>query len=851
MRTPLLALLLLLWTASAAVARIVPQDGEVSDRAARLTLARLLAEEGMDAEALGQARLLRALGEDGPGLDLLEARALARLDRADEAAPLLERLAATATAPRELADLADLELGLSHAVRARELYDRALSATPVDDPGLAALRLRYAGRMAAWGAFDRGAAMVREDRGRIPADREAVLVLAGLLDGGQRRDEARALLARLLVLDPSDAEARLALGRSLLDSGDFPGAAEALAPLAGEERADALLRRAERRRMGPDGIVIDGLSPAASAGRDTASGLTARGVALAAQARHDEAVRLFASALALDPDRFDVRMAMTESLAAQNRLDEAVAQAGIILDALPDSSRAALARARCLGWAGRYDESVAAYRAILDAAPDNGTARRELARTLYWAKRGDEADTVYARIWRPAVDEMLASALAAQGRTPPSPGVEPFAATVRFAASAPQDRADRLLAADLSGELAQQRAAWLERQLKRLGFEARFTRAVAAADALLAVEPGNQEARFDRAQALCGLGLREEEKVAYDELLSLDPSHSLAAEARRRATARTAPLLETRASVWHEDGRGELSKMIRLHSEARYTHALSDHLALYAAQGVWGELPTRHGGDATAEGQTLGARAVFAPWLRGEAEWTYKYYDRDAYGGRGLGKAQLAADLADWATVTLSWRKEEEMANAFALKNRIMSDRLEGKVFSRLTRDLEAEFTTERIDYNDSNEGWRQRLMAAYRLTDHPEELKLVVAGEHRHTQRKSEFFTGPDGFTTIGIEHPYWTPKNYYEFETGLRWRQDLSERQFCGNLERYWGVGAYTGTDTDKNPLFKLEAEVRWEFADAWAVWAKGMFHRSRQWDAEGGWVGLEYRFGTGGGQ
>ena len=179
-----------------------------------------------------------------------------------------------------------------------------------------------------------------------------------------------------------------------------------------------------------------------------------------------------------------------------------------------------------------------------------------------------------------------------------------------------------------------------------------------------------------------------------------------------------------------------------------------------------------------------------------------------------------------------------------------MSDRLEGKVFSRLTRDLEAEFTAENINYNDENEGWRQRLMAAYRLTDHPDELKLVVAGEHRDTQHKSETLTGADGSTT-GIIHPYWTPTNYYEIETGLRWRQDLAERQFCGGLARYWGLGAYTGTDTDKNVFFKLEAEARWEFTESWTLWAKGLFHRSAQWDAEGGWMGLEYRFGAGDGR
>ena len=69
---------------------------------------------------------IRSYYESGPALDVLEARALVRLGRSAEAVPLMARLAASAKTPGELADLADLELGLGHAARGRDLYERAL-----------------------------------------------------------------------------------------------------------------------------------------------------------------------------------------------------------------------------------------------------------------------------------------------------------------------------------------------------------------------------------------------------------------------------------------------------------------------------------------------------------------------------------------------------------------------------------------------------------------------------------------------------------------------------------------------------------------------------------------------------
>ena len=98
---------------------------------------------------------------------------------------------------------------------------------------------------------------------------------------------ARALLNRLLVLDPDDAEARLALAVSLLDSGEYAKARETLAPLAGDERAAPLLKRAEARR--PVAQAAPTSASATFSGAPTPAGLLAEGKVLMAEGRAAEA----------------------------------------------------------------------------------------------------------------------------------------------------------------------------------------------------------------------------------------------------------------------------------------------------------------------------------------------------------------------------------------------------------------------------------------------------------------------------------------------------------------------------------------------------------------------------------
>jgi hypothetical protein len=41
------------------------------------------------------------------------------------------------------------------------------------------------------------------------------------------------------------------------------------------------------------------------------------------------------------------------------------------------------------------------------------------------------------------------------------------------------------------------------------------------------------------------------------------------------------------------------------------------------------------------------------------------------------------------------------------------------------------------------------------------------------------------------------------------------------------------------------RFEAEWKYEFAQRWLLEAKGLVHRSPQWDADGLWLGLDLGF------
>ncbi|MGE4551574.1 MAG: tetratricopeptide repeat protein [Desulfovibrionaceae bacterium] len=759
-------------------------------------------------------------------LDL--ALACAAAQRRDEAEGALRRILLDADAPGKVApDLARAaRLALARLMLDQERPGEALDAlepllpprAPAETPAEA---LREAVALAAQALARLGdpqAGLARLDA--LPAGAEPAL-RARLLRAAGRGADADALLARSGAAAPDDPE----LAFLALDA-DAPA------------RVDAL----------------------------TASGvgaprLTAWAALYAARGWQDEAIRCLRAALRADPEYFPARMALAESLAAAHRLPEALAELDGLAAAFPDSSKIAVTRARVLAWDQRYDDAQAAYAAVRRADPTDPVPVREAARVRFWAKERDQARAEYDRLLTPPVDATLAAELAgAADRTgdaelralgeavspaadgPSWTGYEALAR--RDGGGTPPGTAEALALA-LADNLAAyriQKCAGLEAEAKDLAFDTRFVRALPVYDELLDVEPGNQEARFDQGQAACATGKCSLARDAYERLLAIDPLNTMAGPALEQMDRRAAPSATLRHNLWQESGRGRLARILRQRTDLELAAPWDDDYRVSVTQHRWDESP-RAGRSYEAFGQTLAFRGVFAPTLRGDAAWTQKRYSTGDLDDVDTGRVRLEYNADDWFRIGAGFERMEELANEYALRQRAASNQLFADLLTPITRQWSIRAEARGKNYDDANTGDQETLALSYMATDHPRQLTVTLSGERRDTQhRNQDVYAGP---RQVDILHPYWTPKNYTAGTLGVEWRHDLAEMQFCGAPQNWYALRAAAGTDSEDNPSIRFEAEWRYELAEHWSLEARGLVHRSPEWDADGLWLGVGYGF------
>ena len=360
---------------------------------------------------------------------------------------------------------------------------------------------------------------------------------------------------------------------------------------------------------------------------------------------------------------------------------------------------------------------------------------------------------------------------------------------------------------------------------------------------LTALDPGNQEAWFDLAQAACGLGLGDQEAWAYDQLLARDPLHNLAGLAQARLEQRGHPRLGAEYSLWQEQGYGERSQMTRHQAALQLEAPLARRFQLQAAGLSWQERPTRWAGAARAQGFRLGGEGVLTPRLQASGQWTHKRFEDDALGSRDLGAGQVWFRAWDYLRIGLGWSREEVLANAFALDQATQADTWWLGLSSRISKRLEASLRLRRLDYNDGNQGVWHGLEASYLLALAPRQLKLWLDVDYRdHEQDTREIYAQG---RLSDMVHPYWAPQNWWGGVLGLLWRHDLAPPRYGGAPRHFYELGLAVTDDNEANPGWQAQAAWHCELAQGWDAQLKGALYRSRQWDAGGVWLSLGYRF------
>lgn len=784
------------------LARALAWSGDVA--AALPLLEDLLESRPKDAE------LLLLMGE--MRLRAGEYRAAATVSRQLGTIAVIDPSQDAADQAKALAARADLEAGLGHARFARDLY---MQATELDASPSMSMRAVEAGLL--WGDFDSAiqayahAEAVAEQNATgavtVQPVRTVRLRLASALRASQRFDEAEEVYRVLLLENGEDQQARTGLAATLREAGRTGGTRSgAVTP------AD------------PTVIAWE---------QDSPPQVTELAVRQAEQGRYADALALLDRVLAVEPEYFPAQMARLEYLAYSGQYDAAVAGLEELLTTYPESGKLRLTLARALAWARYYDDSLHVYVELIRLEPDNPVPQREAARTAFWGKQHDRGMELYARLWESPVDQHL-----------PEGGVDdpgiPWDGYEKLVAAGQAN--DRALLEQLA-EYRLQKGAWLEAHGKDFAWNLRFAPALEEMQALASFDPGNQEALFDEAQAACALGLCDEEESAYRRLLDLDPLHTLAGKALERRTIRNAPSMRAEASLWEEDGRGELSKMVRFQQGTTASLPLDCAWTMTVGQRFWLEQPTEHSTSYAAWGHVLGISGVLDETWRVDGQWTRKYYSDHGLGDYDLGRVRIGGNFDGYLGLGLGYERTDELANDFAVRQTIRSDNLFLEYRSDLTRAFSLSGESRIKFYDDGNQGYRMGLDLGYALTDHPRTLKLILQNEYRDTDRES--VTLQTGGTTTDVRHPYWTPQEYFASSVGLEWAHDLSEEFFCGAENNIYQLRMLLGTDSDDNPSIRLEGGWEIDFAERWSLDVKGLWHRSQEWDANGIWTGLEYRF------
>ena len=718
-----------------------------------------------------------------------------------------------------------------------------------------------------------------------PADREARLLLAEIKVREKDGTEVLAVLQPLADRS-GDAEAASLRARGLDLLGRYDEAADVWARMDSKtpgsliEQGRMLLRNGETEAAGnafAEAVRLDSLDPAslyhaalvkpdtnfAQLVRDVAAAetdpavLTRWAELFSRDGRYAAAITCLETALKRDPEYFPARMALAENLAYDRRYDESLAMLQRLEADFPDSSKIALTRARVLAWSRRYDEAIAKYEALHAADPADPVPLREMARTAFWDKRAELGAATFDRLLEPPVDERLAERLeVAQQRKPGDPALARAAKQARqsaldggvyqaYLSLADTEVADRhpRIFADLLPAYRVQHAAVLERRAKLAAYNLRFAPAMADLAALTDLRPGNLEAWFDLGQARCALGLCADESAAYARLLEIDPQHTLAGRALDRRQRRNAPWVRAGFNFWQEKGHGNVADIIRLRNDVQASMPVTCGLRVEATAHQWLEMPQSPSKRYDALGGTLGLSGVFNQWFSGNISWTAKRFGGGAPRDTDQLRARLELNMRNYARLGVGFERVDEVANRFALLSGTQSDNFILDARVPVTRRFGLEAGVRHIEYSDDNNGEAAYLMAGYDLTDHPRVLRLILRGEYRHTDKTSQDVYA--GGQVTDIIHPYWTPQGYTAGTATLEWYADMADDYFCGARRHFLDLKLTGGTDSDTNNAVRVEAEWVYDVTDHWGVEARGLWHRSQQWDANGLWGGVRYGF------
>ena len=575
-----------------------------------------------------------------------------------------------------------------------------------------------------------------------------------------------------------------------------------------------------------------------------------------------ETIEALEQKISKDSQNISARIELAELLAAIRKYHDAIKIFKELKEVFPGNRKIVLGLARTLSWSRQYQESIDEYKFLGTQAPNQDPALvRERARVEYWKKSISDAQRSYQEAYLDPIDKQIYRKLKELQSHSQDPIYKdlvqkfeneqsdiPYFHYQSIYKSLCQDRDPAPmelleLVLELHPEYLIQAGSYLENAAKTELWKKRYLLSLNYFEKLTEIEPQNQEARFDHAQALCSSGLHAKTEKIYQDLLKVSPLHSRARLALSNEYARRKPALAAKAEYWQEKGRGDLSNIERYLFQADLQIPLlqRSYNLNVGGQKSW-ESPFRGNGEVESNSFILSGNGRPNNQFEGGFSWQHKDY-QDNFESSDTGSIWGSYIHKDHFRLKASLNRSNVIQNLAGIQRDIQVNEYQLQARGKLSRELELGILAAHLKYDDDNQMDKFQTSVDYLVSDHPRELKLSFIGEYRNTDEESVFLGSGQGFSDF--LHPYWTPKDYFSANLLIDWRHELSDNFFCGTSLNYYELKLLLKQDTENNPGIQFEAKWYREFNKQLAVLAEVMLHESDLWDALFFTLRAEYKF------
>lgn len=725
-----------------------------------------------------------------------------------------------------------------------------------------AARLGFADALAGQWRLHEAVDATRKLAAEVPSDGRATAQLVRILGKGKQYDEAVAVARSYLDAqqrnEPGSLSVRVALARVLLDARQFAEAAaeyEALLDRPGGRLADSFYGLA----MASAALGRQDRARAKTVAALTLSESDARNRILLADLHYRDnddapAIDLLRGVLATDPLNLSALIRLAD---AQLRVARFDAKIGPVLETCetilrlsPTNIRGQLAKARARANVQDFKGAVVEYNRLIAVSPHFLIAPREKARVLFSDHEFGASAAAYQEALAPHADELLwkdlsaylareprARALLEDRCHPDTPGRILCGEVARAVTRSADDDVRAALVqllADHDARSVEQTGVSLESEAKSKK-DWRNYEAVPVYEALIAVEPGNEEGLFDLGQVFGGLRQTLNALPQFSRTLEVEPQHRESMIALERASLELQPRLHSRLDFFHQDGRDGLARVDR----TKYGTSL---IWPFGDENEWVEIGFFRAAydpddDRELDGNILVGRVQkkgCAGRLFFFAQGNVEQYE-DRIRDRVTYDTGVAYDVSDLLRLRAGSFLDNVVENGESMRQDIHRVGLNVGADLRLTRWWNVGGTYRFAYYSDVNRLNEMQLYSDCSLTLPPKQLKLVGTVNYQSFTEQT-LFLDPTRRSVVGATHPYFSPAGFTYYEGRVEWYHWLSRDYFTYSNQCWYSLQYGLGWDDDFNLYQDLRALLYMDVKPWFTVggYAQGLL--SRVYDSAG---------------